>query len=386
MFGKSFTIGSIGGIAIEIHPSWLFIAALVSWSLAAGVFPDQYEGWSTPTYWVVGIIAAILLFVTVLIHELAHAVVAIRRGLPVPRITLFIFGGMSHLSRQPRTAGEEFFIAAAGPATSLGIAIVAGALAYLLSPLNEQVTAIAVYLAIVNLLLAVFNILPGFPLDGGRVLRSIAWRSTGSFRTATRIASGVGTAFGIGLMVVGFGFMLFGFLLNGIWFAFIGWFLSSAARGEAESLRLETALGPLSARDIMSEHFVTVPPGISVELVVDQFIVGEGHRAVVVSNGDTVLGILSISDIRAIPRGDWPNTPSQTLMTPREDVITVAAETPALEVLETLAQRGLNQLPVLDDGRMIGLVTRREIIERIQLAEQLQGARSSDPRKPTFRA
>jgi Zn-dependent protease/predicted transcriptional regulator len=380
VFGKSFTIAHIGGIAIEIHPSWLLIVALVSWSLAVGVFPAQYEGWSTATYWIIGVVAAVLLFVTVLIHELAHAVVAIRRGLPVPRITLFIFGGVSHLSRQPRTAGEEFFIAAAGPATSFVIAIVAGIIAILISPLNEQATAIAFYLAIVNLLLAVFNTLPGFPLDGGRVLRSIAWRKTGSFRTATRIAAGVGTTFGFGLMVVGFGFLLFGYILNGIWFAFIGWFLSSAARGEADSLRLETALGPLSARDIMSEHFVTVPPGLSVQLIVDEFMVGEGHRAVVVARDDAVYGIVSISDIRKLPRDRWPDTPAQTIMTPREDVLTVQSDTPAMEVLELIAQRGLNQLPVLEEGRMVGLVTRREIIERIQLAEQLQ----DDRKAPTF--
>lgn len=385
MFGRSFTIARLGGISIEIHPSWVFIVALVSWSLAVGVFPAQYEGWSTATYWIVGILAAVLLFVTVLIHEMAHAIVAIRRGLPVPRITLFIFGGMSHMARQPRTAGEEFFIAAAGPLTSLIIAIVAGGIAFLVANLNEQLTAIAVYLAIVNLLLAIFNILPGFPLDGGRVLRSIAWRKTGSFRTATRVASGVGTAFGIGLMVVGFGFMLFGYIINGIWFAFIGWFLSSAARGEAESLRLETALGPLSARDIMSQHFATVPPGLSAQLVVDEYMVGEGHRAVVVARDDAVHGILSISDIRSVPRDQWPDTSAQALMTPRENVITVDVGTPAMQVLETLAERSLNQIPVIEDGRMVGLVTRREIIERIQLAEQLHSG-SDDRRAPTFRS
>ncbi len=384
MFGRSFTIANLRGIAIEIHPSWLLIVALLSWSLAVGVFPALYEGWATVTYWAIGITAAILLFVTVLIHELAHAVVAIRRGLPVPRITLFIFGGMSHMSRQPRTAGEEFFIAAAGPATSFVICLLAAGVAFLASYFNEQVTAIASYLALVNFLLAVFNTLPGFPLDGGRVLRSIAWRKTGSFRSATRIASGVGTAFGIGLMVMGLGFMLFGYILNGIWFAFIGWFLSTAARGEAESLRLETALGPYSARDIMSENYTTVPPGLSLQLIVDQFMVGEGQRVVVVARDDAVLGILSISDIRKIPRDQWTDTPAQSAMTPRDEVITTTAEAPALEVLELLGQRGINQVPVLDDGRMIGIVTRREIIERIQLAEQLGEDRR--PPSPTFRS
>ena len=377
MFGRSFTIARIGGIAIEIHPSWLLIFALITWSLAVGVFPMQFEDWATATYWIIGAIAALLLFVTVLIHEMAHAVVAIRRGLPVPRITLFIFGGVSHLSRQPRTAGEEFAIAAAGPAASLVIAIVAAALSLVVVNLNEQATAIVVYIALVNFLLAIFNTLPGFPLDGGRVLRSIAWRKTGNFMKATRIASGVGTGFGFGLIIIGFGFILFGYLINGIWFAFIGWFLSTAARGEAESLRLESVLGPLQARDVMSQNYVVVPPGLSLQLIVDEFMVAEGHRAVIVARDETVYGIVSISDIRKVPRDRWADTPAQAVMTPREEVATVNADTPAMEALELIAQRGLNQVPVLEEGRMVGLITRRELIERIQVAEQLEDRREA---------
>jgi Zn-dependent protease/predicted transcriptional regulator len=377
VFGRSFTIARIGGIAIEIHPSWLLIFALITWSLAVGVFPMQFEDWATATYWIIGAIAALLLFVTVLIHEMAHAVVAIRRGLPVPRITLFIFGGVSHLSRQPRTAGEEFAIAAAGPAASLVIAIVAAALSLVVVNLNEQATAIVVYIALVNFLLAIFNTLPGFPLDGGRVLRSIAWRKTGNFMKATRIASGVGTGFGFGLIIIGFGFILFGYLINGIWFAFIGWFLSTAARGEAESLRLESVLGPLQARDVMSQNYVVVPPGLSLQLIVDEFMVAEGHRAVIVARDETVYGIVSISDIRKVPRDRWADTPAQAVMTPREEVATVNADTPAMEALELIAQRGLNQVPVLEEGRMVGLITRRELIERIQVAEQLEDRREA---------
>lgn len=376
MFGKSFTVARIGGIAIEINPSWLLIVGVLAWSLSDGVFPSMYEGWSTATYWIVGTLSSVLLFVTVLIHEMAHAVVAIRRGIPVPKITLFIFGGVSHLSKQPRSAGEEFFIAAAGPATSLGIAILTGILALILRGVNEQLTAIAAYLALVNFVLAIFNILPGFPLDGGRVLRSIAWKKTGSFRAATRIASSVGVAFGVVLMVTGVGFILAGYVINGIWFAFIGWFLSGAARGEADNLKLETILGPLKARDIMSTEFATVPPHLSLQLIVDEFMVGQGHRAVIVARDDAVFGIVSISDIRKHPRNEWDSTPAQTVMTPRERVVTVPVECPALEVLELIAQKGLNQVPVLEEGQMIGLVARRELLERIRVAEQLDAERS----------
>jgi Zn-dependent protease len=371
VFGNSFRVARIVGIDIEIHPSWLLILAFVAYSLSAGFFPDQYENWSTFAYWAVGISAAVLLFVTVLIHEMAHALVAKRRGLEVPRITLFIFGGVSHLSRQPSSAGEEFQIAAAGPATSLLIAIVTGLAGWALRDVNDKLEAILLYLAFVNTALAVFNILPGFPLDGGRVLRSIAWKRTGSFRRATRIASNVGELFGYSLIAIGFFLLLGGLIFNGLWLMFIGWFLLGAARGEASNLQLEGVLKKLTARDVMREDFPSVTPGTPLQSVVDDYMVGQGERAVMVANGGTVLGILTVTDVRRVPRDEWRSTPAQSAMTPRERIVTVIATTPAVEVLVLLGEKRLNQVPVLDDGRMVGLVTRREILERLQLAETL---------------
>ena len=373
----SFRVARIRGIAIEIHPSWLFILGVLSFSLSDGVFPDQYPGWSTATYWAVGVTSALLLFAAVLVHELAHAVVAQRRGLEVPKITLFIFGGVSHIARQPRSAGEEFAIAVAGPLTSLAIAILAGAVYLTMHERIEQVGAIGAYLATVNLLLAIFNILPGFPLDGGRVLRSIAWRRTKSFRRATRIAGSVGEIFGYTLMMGGVAFLLAGYAWNGLWFMFIGWFLSGAARGEKEALQLESVLSRLRARDVMRTTYPTITPGISIEEVVERHMVGEGERAAVVAMDDAVVGILSVSDVRRVPREAWPNTPAQRAMTPRDRVLTVSAETPALEVLHQLGANRLNQVPVLEEGRMIGLITRRELLERVELAESL-GERRPD--------
>ncbi|HMS59347.1 MAG TPA: site-2 protease family protein [Tepidiformaceae bacterium] len=373
----SFRVARIRGIAIEIHPSWLFILGVLSFSLSDGVFPDQYPGWSTATYWAVGVTSALLLFVAVLVHELAHAVVAQRRGLEVPKITLFIFGGVSHIARQPRSAGEEFAIAVAGPLTSLAIAVLAGAVYLTMHERVEQVGAIGAYLATVNLLLAIFNILPGFPLDGGRVLRSIAWRRTKSFRRATRIAGSVGEIFGYTLMMGGVAFLLAGYAWNGLWFMFIGWFLSGAARGEKEALQLESVLSRLRARDVMRTTYPTITPGISIEEVVERHMVGEGERAAVVAMDDAVVGILSVSDVRRVPREAWPNTPAQRAMTPRDRVLTVSADTPALEVLHQLGANRLNQVPVLEEGRMIGLITRRELLERVELAESL-GERRPD--------
>ena len=367
----TFRVARLAGIDIEIHFSWLIILALLSWTLADGVFPDHYDGWSIAAYWTVGVTAAVLLFVTVLIHELAHALVAIRRGLPVPRITLFIFGGVSQLARQPETARAEFAIAAAGPATSFVIAALSGVLAVTVGTANEKVEGIFGYLAAVNVLLGVFNLLPGFPLDGGRVLRSIVWGRTRSFRRATNLATGVGEVFAYGLMGLALFFILNGFIWNGIWFAFIGWFLLGAAKGESSQLQLDTILRPLRARSVMHQDFISVAPGISVQEVVDRYMVEQGERAVMVANGGAVLGILTVTDVQRVPRAEWPNTPAQRIMTPREKVVTVSTDTPALDVLQLIGERRLNQVPVLADGRMVGLITRRELLDRVHLAGSL---------------
>lgn len=371
MHGATIRIARIQGIAIEIHLSWVLILGLVSWTLADTVFPDQYSGWSTGAYWATGVVAALLLFVAVLTHELAHAVIAIRRGVPVPRITLFVFGGVSEMAKQPETARAEFAIAAVGPATSFVIAAIAGALTLTLGGTNEKFEAIVGYLATINVLLGVFNLLPAFPLDGGRVLRSILWGRGHNLRRATETAAKVGELFGYSLMGVGVLFVLSGFLVNGIWFGFIGWFLLNAARGEASQLQLDTILRPLRARNVMHQEFISVLPGIPVQEVVDRYMLEKGERAVMVANDGAVLGILTVTDVQRVARAEWPTTPAQRVMTPRDKVATVSAETPALDVLQLLGERRLNQVPVLEDGRMVGLITRRELLDRVLLAGSL---------------
>ena len=371
MFGPSFRIGSIAGIAIEIHPSWFLVIGYLTWALAEFVFPDFFETWATATYWIIGALTALLLFVTVLVHELAHALVAKRRGLEVPKISLFIFGGVSHLGGQPRTAGEEFAIAAAGPATSIVIAVAMGVGWLLFHTLSEQLAAVLGYLAAINILLAAFNMVPGLPLDGGRVLRSIAWNRTRSFRRATRIAAGAGEVVGW-LMIAGGVVWLLSLNLVGIIWILMGWFLLGAARAESQAVQMDTLLGRLTARDVMQEGFPTVTPGLAVQEVVDDQMVGRGERAIMVANDGYVVGIITVTDVGRVPRSDWSMTPAQRVMTPRSEIVTVEATTPALDVMQVLGQKRLNQVPVLEDGRMIGLITRREFMDRIRLAEALQ--------------
>ena len=367
----TFPIARIKGIRIEIHPSWLLILALLSWMLADSVFPDMYDTWSTAAYWVVGISAALLLFFTVLVHELAHAIVAERRGVPVPNITLFIFGGVSHLGKQPETSGGEFAIAVAGPLTSFAIAILSGAVALAASYWNEKVTGIFGYLAVVNLSLGVFNLVPGFPLDGGRILRSIAWRRTGNFARATRIAGSTGEAVAFIMIAIGAVLLLYGYVFDGLWLMLIAWFLTGAAKAETQGAVVESALAKLHVRDLMRTDYATVQPGISVQEVVDEHMLRHGERAVIVALDDAVQGIVTVADVRHAEREAWPSTPIRAVMTPRENVVTVSAEATALEALQTLSSKGVHQAPVLDAGRMVGLITTRQLMDRLQLAETL---------------
>jgi Zn-dependent protease/predicted transcriptional regulator len=374
--GASFRIARIYGVDIEIHISWLLIVGLLGWSLAESVFPETNPGWSRAAYWAVGMTASLLLFATVLVHELAHAIVAIRRGLPVPKITLFIFGGVS-AARQPKSACEELAIAFAGPATSFVIAAVCGVIAAFTGSI-DKVQAIFAYLALVNVALGVFNLLPGFPLDGGRVLRGFVWERTGSLRRATQVAARVGELFAYGLLIVGALFLVTGYAINGLWMMLIAWFLLTASRGEVASTQLDAVLGKLTAKDVMDPGFATVAPEESLQDVIDHNMIG-GPRAVLVGEDGVFEGILSITDVRTRQRDTWPSTTVASAMTPRDRVVAVEAGTKAADVLGLLGERRLNQVPVLAEGRVIGLVSRRELVERIQMFEALAPEESAPP-------
>ena len=367
---RGLRIASIGGISIEVHPTWLLALGVVAYLLAAVFFPDRYEGGAV-SHWILGVVASVLVFVTVLLHELAHAVVAIRRGLPVPRITLYLFGGVSHLSRQPRTAGEEFAIAAAGPAASFLLALAFFGVSFLVGGSQSPVRATFEYLALLNLVLGLVNILPGFPLDGGRVLRGIVWMRTQSFEKGTRAATGAGELLGGAMLAAAVVLLILTEWVTAAGVAIIGGILLIVARGEAKNLRTDTAISLLRARHLLDRSFPRVTPGASVQTIVNEHMITAGERAVVIANGDSVLGVLTVRNLAGLPRRLWPSTPAQQIMTPRADVVTVTADAPAAEVISLLVGRGVNPIPVIDEGRMIGLITRRALLDRIQVTEEL---------------
>src|SRR6266446_5542455 len=357
----SFRIGKIAGIDIDINVSWIIILVLLTVSLATGWFPQLYPGWSSATYWVVGLISALLLFVSVLLHELAHSLVARRRALPVKSITLFIFGGVSNIEQEPKSPGVEFQMAVVGPLTSLLIGAVCFLLQLPLRGTNSPLEGILFYLAVTNVLLGVFNLIPGFPLDGGRVLRSIIWKITGSMRQATRVATITGQVIAYLFILLGVWLFFTGNILNGIWLGFIGWFLLSAAQSANSQAMLTSVFNRVTVGEVMNPKPATVPANISLQQLVDAYFLPGGLRYALVMQADHLVGLITLSDIRHIPREQWGQVPVSTAMIPLSRLHVVTPQQSLSDVLPLMAGRDVNQLPVVQNDALVGIVSRDAI-------------------------
>jgi Zn-dependent protease/CBS domain-containing protein len=378
----SFKIGRVAGIEIGINYTWIFAFILFAWIFAQGTFPTAFPTWTTTNYWIAGIIVSILIFVSVLIHELCHSLVALSRGMKVTSIVFFIFGGVSNIEKEPETAWVEFIMSAAGPASSLVLGGVFYGLAYFTYSSGQNNTSlfgVLYYMAYVNVLLAIFNIIPGFPLDGGRVFRSVIWGITKSLHTATVIAGNVGRAFGWAMILFGI-FLLFegnntvwifqGGILNGIWFIFIGWFLTSAADSAIREQSLQEHLAGVRVRDVMERSPECISPAASVESVVHESFIQRGRRALPVCNEGGLLGIVTLVDVKRLPQEEWANTPVQAIMT-RVPLEAVDQDDDLNNALKTLAQKDLNQIPVMGAGKLVGLLSRADVIRYLQTRKEL---------------
>ncbi len=373
MFGKGLRLTRIYGIEIWIDYSWLIIFILLLWSLSVGFFPHRYPGYGQLTYYLMGFVAALTLFGSVLLHELSHSYVAKRSGIPVPRITLFIFGGVAQIASEPKDARTEFNIAVAGPVCSLVLA----ALFFLLSRsptlrAAPPVTAVFEYLAYVNTALALFNLIPGFPLDGGRILRAYLWNRWRDLRRATYTVSRIGSWFGIALIVLGGINVLMGDLIGGMWFIFIGMFLNSAAKSGYQMTLLKDALEGVKVSDIMTANVVAVPPYITVsELVRDYFYPHIFVSFPVVSDSGQFLGMVSIKQIRKIPQQRWSETVVADITVPEIEIETLAPADEALRAMELLTKNPLGRVPVTVDGRLVGIVSRRDVMTLLTIRTNL---------------
>jgi Zn-dependent protease/CBS domain-containing protein len=367
----SLRIGKIFGIDIYIHISWVIILVLLTWSLAVGWFPVLYHGFSAITYWILGFIAAILLFVSVLLHELAHSVVARARGLPVKNITLFIFGGVSNIEKEPGSPGIEFQMAVVGPLTSLLIGALALVLFYLLGQNTSALGAILWYLGFANILLGIFNLIPGFPLDGGRVLRSIVWKIDGNLRRATRIVTVVGQIIAYLFILGGIWLFFAGYFIDGLWFGFIGWFLLSSAQSANSEVMLQSVFRGVTVGEVMNTAPTTVPANISLQRLVDEYFLPLGLRSALVTQVDKLAGLITLSDIRHVPREEWGQTPVGLAMIPRERLHIVSPQQSLNDVLPLMAGRDVNQLPVVQDDRLVGVLSRDAIVRYLEIRRNL---------------
>ncbi len=367
----SLRIGKIFGIDIYIHISWVIILVLMTWTFAAGWFPVFFHGFSAITDWVLGFIASILLFVSVLLHELAHSVVARARGLPVKNITLFIFGGVSNIEKEPGSPGIEFQMAVVGPITSLLIGLLSFALLYGLRQFTSPLGAILWCLGLANILLGIFNLIPGFPLDGGRVLRSIVWKINGNLRRATRVVTIVGQI--VAYLFILFGIWLFfvGYFINGLWFGFIGWFLLSSSQAANSEVMLQSVFRGVTVGEVMNTAPTTVPANISLQRLVDEYFLPLGLRSALVIQGDQLAGLITLSDIRHVPREEWGQTPVGLAMISRDRLHIVSPQQSLNDVLPLMAGRDVNQLPVVQDERLVGVLSRDAIVRYLEIRRSL---------------
>jgi Zn-dependent protease/predicted transcriptional regulator len=369
----------VAGVQVEIDYSWLIIFVLILWSLSAGYFPVMYPGHEWPSYWAVGLVATLLFFASVLIHELSHAAVGNRLGENISRITLFIFGGMAHMSGEPKSARDELKIAAVGPLSSLilGVAFWLISKGVAFSPAPVLWVAMFRYLAFINVALAVFNLLPGFPLDGGRLLRAVLWQRSGDLRKATAQAADWGNGIAWGLIGLGALEIFAGALIGGLWLIFIGLFLRSAASASYQSVVVEQVLSEARVSDIMVREPVSLSPDLSIADAVEEYFLRYGYGGFPVVTEGQVLGILSLSSVRHCPAADRSQKKVRDIMRPRDAGIEISRSATVSEAMRRIIESETGRLLVMDGEHLMGLITRTGITRFIHFRTLLAAPESS---------
>lgn len=364
---RSVKVGALFGIPVNLHYSWFLVFAAVLFTLSLVYFPTYHAGWSPYQYWMVGTLTTCLFFASVLIHELAHSVVALSEGILVKDITLFIFGGVSNIQKEAETPGAEFRIAVAGPAASVVLAIVFFGVSFAARQFDESIGAMSIYLGTVNGLLAAFNVIPGFPLDGGRLLRSALWRTTRSYNLATRIASLSGRVLAYSFVFVGLALCVAGNWVNGGWLVLVGWFLSSAAGSSYRQAVINEALRGVSVADMMSRDCPTVDEQVLLSDLMQEYVLRYNLTAFPVLRGAMLVGLVTVENVRSVPQEQWVRTRVSQVMTAMERLRALRPWDEAIQALQQFAERGESQLPVVDDGRVVGLLSRATLLRFIEL-------------------
>lgn len=372
MFGKRFTLFRLLGFEVRIDLSWIVIAVLVTWSLSKGYFPSEYPGLSDTAYWFMGAVGALGLFVSIILHELSHSLVARRFGIPMKGITLFIFGGVAEMDDEPPSAKAEFFMAMAGPLAS----IILGGIFYVLFVISYGIglvlTGIIGYLTVINWVLAGFNLLPAYPLDGGRVLRSALWYWRKDLRWATRIASQTGSVFGIGMIIMGIVNIMKGVVIGGVWWFIIGLFLRNASSMSYQQVLIRKSLQGEKVSRIMKKSPVTVPPSITIKELVEDYIYKFNYKMFPVLDGGRLIGCISTREVKEIPSEQWHRQRVEDYLLPCSHDNTVVPGMDAVDALSKMNQTGTSRLMVVENGVLVGIITLKDIMRFLSLRLDLE--------------
>lgn len=370
MARQTVPLGRIIGIPIGLDYSWFLIFGLLTWMLATSYYPVEFKTWSRELCWIMGAVASIMLFVSVLLHELGHSVIALANKVPVRRITLFIFGGVAEIAGEPPSASAEFFIAIAGPIVSLLLA--AGF--YALERVSGQATplfGLAKYLAYINFLLVLFNLIPGFPLDGGRVFRAIVWAITGSMTRATTIAANVGRGFAFLFIFVGIWQIFIGNFGGGLWIAFIGWFLDRAATAQLQQVLFQRLLAGHTVSQAMNPNYSIVPAHATLQELVDEHILGGSRRSLIVGEMEHPIGLMTLHRVKEVPRTQWTTTSAGDISIPIDKVKRTDPNAQLWSAIQQMGRDGVNQLLVMNGEKIVGMLSREDIISFMHGLQEL---------------
>jgi Zn-dependent protease len=362
------------GFEVSVDPTWIILAILVAWSLSTGYFPFYYRNLSAEAYWIMGIIGAAGLFISIIFHEFSHSLVARRSGMPMKGITLFIFGGVAEMGEEPTDARAEFWMAVAGPVSSF----VAAGFFYGLEHIGKSlgwpiyVTAVGGYLALINFILAVFNLIPAYPLDGGRILRSILWGWKKNIRWATRVSSQIGSGFGIALVILGVFRVLMGYFIGGMWMFLIGMFIRGAARGSYQQLLTRRALEGEPVSRFMNDNPITVPPSITLDKLVEDYIYRYHHKLYPVVEGDRLTGCITTRQVKAIAREEWPGTTADQLAVDCSPENSLSPETDAVDALAAMRKNNASRMMVVSDGRLQGILSLKDLLDFLSMKVEFE--------------
>jgi Zn-dependent protease/CBS domain-containing protein len=375
MFGRRIKLFSLLGFEVSIDLSWVLLAILVAWSLSMGYFPFQYRNLSTQAYWIMGITGAIGLFISIVVHEFSHSLAARRFGMPMKGITLFIFGGVAEMTDEPPSAKAEFWIAVVGPLSSIALSAIFYVLyqAAMAAGWSIAFNGVIGYLALINIILGIFNLIPAFPLDGGRILRSILWRVKDDLRWATRVSANIGSGFGNFLIILGVIRFLFGNIIGGMWFFLIGMFLRGVANASYQQMIARKALEGEPLEKFMKRDPITLPPSMSLDRMVDDYLYEYDYKLYPVVESDRLIGCVTSRQVKSVPKDKWNSTQIKDVMQACTDENTIDPKTDAINALSKMNTTDLSRLMVVQEGRLTGIVALKDMLRFLSRKVELEG-------------